>query len=453
MTENPENPVIIGFVSLGCPKAIIDSETMLGKIAQTGFVITGETDNVDAVVVNTCGFIESAKQEALETIKAIIENKKKGTVGKVIAAGCLAERMGKTMLQEIPQLDAVVSLSSRDKIADILINVLQSDKPESYISSQDEKTVSDDCARLGITPAHWAYLRISEGCDHKCSFCTIPKIRGRFRSKPEENIIREVKELSSAGVKELNIVAQDTAYYGRDFGIKNGLSKIIRKIDNIDELELEWIRLMYLYPVGISDNLLDTIAQSRKILPYFDMPIQHINDDILKAMRRPDRKQLITNLINKIRHKFKQSVIRTTVIVGFPGETDEQFKELLEFVKKVRFDALGCFTYFPESGTKAAHLPDQIDNKVKKYRMEQIMLCQQKIAFEKNRQRIGDIYQVLIESPPDENGTACGRYFGQAPEVDSVSLIENCTAVQGEFVDAKVISVDNYDLVLSQINS
>jgi ribosomal protein S12 methylthiotransferase len=353
----------------------------------------------------------------------------------------------KDLLKEVPEIDAVVNLSGREDIVDIIIDVCKSSKPQKYLNPQEGK-IFDDRARLSITPAHWAYLRISEGCDHSCSFCTIPRIRGRFRSKPFEHIIEEAGELASAGVKELNIVAQDTAYYGKDLGLKDGLASLIKELDEIEGIE--WIRLMYLYPVGVTDKLLDAVGQSPKVVPYFDIPIQHINDSILEAMRRPESNELIRNLLTKIRERFPNAALRTTVILGFPGETEQQFRELLDFIRQMRFDALGAFTYYREKGTKAYHLPEQVDDAIKQRRYDEVMRVQQEIAFSKNEEKIGNSYKILLESDPNPEGVAAGRYYGQAPEIDSLCYIEDCTARQGEFIQGKVTSFRDYDLIVRE---
>jgi ribosomal protein S12 methylthiotransferase len=353
--------------------------------------------------------------------------------------------------------------------------------------------ISDDRTRLLITPRHWAYLRISEGCDHKCSFCTIPAIRGRFRSKPKELVLAEAAELVSAGAVELNIIGQDTTYYGRDLkinlvrsktpdvcslsagtsnGVKNGLAVLVRELEKI--AGLAWIRLMYLYPAGIDDELIETIAGSEKIVHYFDVPIQHINNKILKVMLRPDTKERIRRLIENLRSRLPDCSLRTTLIVGFPGETDRQFNELLDFIKWAEFDALGCFRFYPESGTDAADMPAQVPDRIKQQRLEQLMLTQQKIAFAKNKNRIGSKLTCLVDcvdpvrskpSKTNENlrantpisngvnneGTGKGRFYGQAPDIDSICIIKNCSANPGQFIDTKVVGTKDYDLLVEQI--
>ena len=447
MAKKRQKTVTVGFVALGCPKNIVDSEKMLAEIAQAGFLITSEPEGADVVVINTCGFIAPAKAEALEAIKHAVDCKLNGTVKKVIVAGCLPQRMGEELFNQADGIDAIVGLGQRDNIALIIKKTFRSDRSTAFLD-HSRQTISDDRARLLITPPHWAYLRISEGCNHRCSFCTIPAIRGRFRSKPTELILAEAAELVSAGVVELNIIAQDTTYYGRDFKIKNGLSKLVKELEKIPALK--WIRLMYLYPAGIDDQLIETIAASEKIVHYIDMPIQHINDKILKSMYRPDTKERISRLIEKLRSAIPDYLLRTTVIVGFPGETDQQFNELLEFIEWADFDALGSFKFYPESGTPAAEMPNQVPDCIKQERLEELMLTQQKIAFAKNAEQIGTKLTCLVDSVETE-GTGRGRFYGQAPDVDSVCIIKNCSASPGQFVGAKVVDTKDYDLIVEQI--
>ncbi|MHC4316783.1 MAG: MiaB/RimO family radical SAM methylthiotransferase [Planctomycetota bacterium] len=423
MAKKKQNNAIICFVALGCPKNIVDSEKMLAEIAQAGFLITSDPENADVVVINTCGFIAPAKAEALEEIRHAVHCKLNGTVKKVIVAG------------------------QRDNIARIIKKTILSKQPAAFLD-QSPHTTSDDRARLLVTPGHWAYLRISEGCNHKCSFCTIPAIRGSFRSKPEELVLAEAVELVSAGTVELNIIAQDTTHYGRDLKIKNGLSTLLKRLEQINGLE--WIRLMYLCPAGIDEELIETIATSEKIVHYLDIPVQHVNNEILKAMYRPDTKDGLRQLIERLRSAIPDCLLRTTIIVGFPSETDQQFDELLDFIEWAQFDALGGFKYYRESGTAAGEMPAQVPDKVKQQRLDELMLTQQKIAFAKNKNRIGGKIICLVDSVDDE-GTGRGRFYGQAPDIDSICIIKNCSASPGQFIDTKVIGTKDYDLLVQQI--
>jgi len=461
MAKKGPKPVTVGFVALGCPKNIVDSERMLAEIAEAGFLITAAPENADVVVINTCGFIAPAKAEALEAIKHAVDCKRNGTVKKVIVAGCLPQRMGEELFNEADGIDAIVGLGRRDAIARIIKETLRCDKIAAYLDRscqtikdgvrkrrKERLGVSDDRGRLLITPGHWAYLRISDGCNHRCSFCTIPAIRGQFRSKPRELVLAEAAELVSAGVVELNIIAQDTTYWGRDLKIRNGLAGLVGELEKISGLV--WIRLMYLYPAGITDRLIEAIAESEKVVPYIDMPVQHINDKILKNMHRPDTKDSTRRLIEKLREALPDCLLRTTVMVGFPGEADRQFNELLEFVKWADFDALGCFKFYPESGTLAAKMPGQVPDQVKQQRLEELMLTQQQIAFAKNKSRVGTKLICLVDSI-ENKGAGRGRFYGQAPDIDSVCIIKNCSARPGRFVNTIVSGTKDYDLIVRQV--
>jgi ribosomal protein S12 methylthiotransferase len=432
---------------------------MLAEIAQAGFIISPESYNADVIVVNTCAFIAPAKAESLEAIRQAVADKAdpKQRVGSVIVAGCLSERSGPEIYDEIDGIDAVIGLNQRDNIAKIIREVCSSEKPvRSFDKSgdPDRQRILDDRTRLLITPGHWAYLRISEGCNHRCSFCTIPAIRGRFRSKPPELVLAEAEELVSAGVVELNIIAQDTTFYGRDLKLEDGLADLLVDLEKIPSLA--WIRLMYSYPTGISEKLIETIAKSEKIVHYLDIPLQHISDDVLRSMRRPDTNNRLRKLIEDLHSAIPDIVLRTTIIVGYPGETERHFDELMDFIRWAQFDALGCFKFYPEAGTAAAGMPDQVPDQIKHERLDELMLCQQEIAFEKNRDRIGEEITCLVDSIEDEF-PAKGRYYGQAPEIDSLCLIKNSgrrdkhPLLPGKFVRTKVIGTEDYDLIVERI--
>ncbi|MHC5143014.1 MAG: 30S ribosomal protein S12 methylthiotransferase RimO, partial [Planctomycetota bacterium] len=440
--KHKRKPVSVGFVALGCPKNMVDSEAMLAQIGQDGFVLSGDPDAADVVVINTCGFIEPAKEEALDAIRQAVDQKKKGFVRKVVVTGCLSERMGEDLAREVKGIDAVVGLGERDQIAKIIRNCLSTKKyaKANIMVEHSEDGIHDDRGRLLITPGHWAYLRISEGCNRKCSFCTIPAIRGKFRSKPQEMVLAEAAELVGTGAVELSIIAQDSNFYGRDMGIKDGLIALLTELGKIEKLK--WIRLMYLYPAGVDDGLIETIAKSDKVVPYVDIPIQHINNDILRSMRRTDNKEHTTELIEKLRIAMPEVALRTTVIVGYPGETEERFAELLEFVKWAKFDALGCFPFYPEPGTVAADLAEQVPEAVKQDRVDALMQTQQELVFAKMDAQIGRELTVLVDDVFE--GEGIGRYYGQAPHIDSICKIQNCHTEVGDFVRAKVTARDDY---------
>ncbi len=457
MTKKRQEQTTVGFIALGCPKNMVDSERMLAEIVQAGFLLAAEPERADVVVVNTCGFIEPAKLESLDAIDQAIENKKRGNVKKVIVTGCLSQRLGAPLLDEAGGVDAVVGLEHRDSIVRVIQDTLASDRPLVFHGPTPE-TVADDRVRLRIGPAHSAYLRISEGCSHRCSFCTIPAIRGPFRSKPAEMVLDEARELAASGAVELNVIGQDTTMYGRDLKVSGALASLLRQIEPI--AGLSWIRLLYAYPTGIDEDLIQTMAGSRKIVHYLDIPIQHASDRVLKVMRRPDTNAALRGLVEKLRAAMSDIVLRTTVIVGFPGETQADFDELLQFIQWARFDALGAFTYFPEAGTPAAEMPDQIPDEVKQARFDQLMLVQQEIAFARNKDRVGSTLACLVDScdPPSGRGAkrrprpaGRGRFYGQAPDIDSACLIQGCSAEPGQLVNVRVVGTQDYDLLVEQI--
>lgn len=447
MVKQRQKNVTVGFVALGCPKNVVDSEKMLARIAEAGFLIAAEPERADVVVINTCGFIEPAKVESLEAVRQAVANKKMGNVRKVVVAGCLSQRLGDRLLDEAAGVDAIVGLEHRDTIARVIRDVLASDRPLVY-HGPTPRAVVDDRVRLRIGPAHSAYLRINEGCSHRCSFCTIPAIRGPSRSKPLEQVLDEARELAASGAAELNVIGQDTTVYGRDLKMNNGLASLLREMEHLPGLT--WIRLLYAYPTGITGRLIETMATSERTVRYLDIPIQHASDRILKAMRRPDTRKRLGRLVENLRAAMPDIVLRTTLIVGFPGETQADFNELLEFVRWARFDALGAFTFFPEPGTPAAGFPDQVSHEVKQARYEELMLAQQEIAFAGNRARIGSRLRCLVDSL-DSRGTGRGRFYGQAPDIDSLCIIKWCPAEPGQFIDVEVTGTKDYDLLVRPI--
>jgi ribosomal protein S12 methylthiotransferase len=465
MARKERKNVTVGFVALGCPKNVVDSERMLAQIVEAGFLITGEPERADVVVINTCGFIKPATLESLEAIRQAVTNKKMGNIRKIIVAGCLSQRLGDELLTQAEGIDAIVGLEHRDAIVQVIRDTLASDEPR-VCRGPAPRTVADDRVRLRIGPVHSAYLRISEGCNHRCSFCTIPSIRGPFRSKPPELALDEARELVASGAVELNLIGQDTTLYGRDLKMKGGLVFLLREMEEI--ADLSWVRLLYAYPTGITGDLVKTIAKSGKVVRYLDLPIQHASNRILKAMRRPDTKDSLRRVIEDLRSAMSDIVLRTTVIVGFPGETEKDFKELLEFVQQAQFDALGAFPFFPEAGTAAAEFPDQVPDEVKQARLDELMQAQQKIAFAANSRRIGSRLTCLVEvggrRPEGEErrrsrsairnpqpAMGRGRFYGQAPDIDGICLIENGPVSPGQFVDAEVIATEGYDLLVRQI--
>jgi len=439
----------VGFLALGCPKNIVDSETMLARIGLAGFILTDDIDRPDILVINTCGFIAPAKDEALAAIRKAIAQKKKGLIKKLIVTGCLTQRLGEELLALAPGIDALIGLAGRDSIDAVIKELSSSDQSRpAMLLAPAPQGPPDDRNRLLINPPHWAYLRISDGCSRKCSFCTIPFIRGKFKSKPMDIILDEAKQLTDNGAVELSIIAQDSNFYGQDLGQKDGLVKLIEQLDKIPSLK--WIRLMYLYPAGIDDALIETIAQNPKVLHYIDMPIQHISNQILKAMHRNDTKRNTLGLIEKLRTRIPDAVLRTTVITGFPGETAAHFQELLDFLGWAKFDALGCFPFYPEPGTEAALMSGQLPESVRKRRAQFVMKTQQPIAFAQIERFVGKNIAVLVDRRADSSGNALGRFYGQAPHIDGVCTIKNCTAPAGAFVNAVVTARQGYDLLVEQ---
>ena len=433
----------ISMVSLGCPKNQVDAEMMLYSLKQAGFEICSEEANADAIIVNTCGFIEEAKAEAIENILEAAKYKQDGNCKALIVTGCLAERYKDDVTEEIPEVDVCVGIGSNGKIADIVKNAIEGKKQNRYGEKKDLDLNGKRI--LGGYPFS-TYLKVADGCDNCCTYCAIPKIRGKMRSRKIEDCIAEAKTLAENGVKELIVVAQDTTAYGTDIYGKPMLSKLLSELCKIDGLK--WIRTLYTYPEKITDELLDTIAQEPKLLKYLDMPIQHVNGEILKRMNRKGNQETLTALINKIRAKIPNITLRTTLITGFPGETNEQFSELAQFVKDIRFDRLGCFTYSAEEGTAAAEFDNQIEEQTKVDRMENIMDMQMTIAAEKNEEKIGTTAEVIIEGWDDYIKCYFGRTIYDAPEVDGkIFFMSKKQHKIGDFVNVRINDCLDYDLL------
>ncbi|HZY91034.1 MAG TPA: 30S ribosomal protein S12 methylthiotransferase RimO, partial [Gemmataceae bacterium] len=379
----------LAFVSLGCPKNLVDSERMLGKLAQDGYALTPDADGADVVVVNTCGFIEPARQESLGVIREMLDLKRQGRVGAVVVAGCLAERKKDDLLTEVPEVDHIVGVFGREEITQVLDRTLRHRRRDEQRSLFRPAPVRafEDTARLRITPRHYAYLKISEGCDRLCTFCAIPAMRGKHVTKPIEEVAREAKELAADGVRELIVVAQDTTYYGLDLYGRVRLAELLRELEKVGGLE--WIRILYAYPIHFTDELIDTLAQSKKIVPYLDMPLQHVNDRMLKRMQRRVDRGGTEDLLRRLRGAIPGLALRTTFIVGFPGETEAEFEELLDFVRATRFERVGVFPYSPEPDTPATRLDGHLSEDIKKERRDQLMEAQQEVAFAWSRRQLG----------------------------------------------------------------
>ena len=434
------NSFNIALVSLGCSKNLVDSEMILGILARRGYKIVVDETEADLIIVNTCAFINDAKEESINTIINLGELKEDRCKALVVT-GCLANRYEKEIKAELPEVDAVVAINDNDTLIDFIDNVA---KQSGFMPVNDCRDIHAG-DRLRSTAPHTAYIKISEGCNNRCTYCVIPYIRGNYVSRPIEEIEEEVKSLAASGVREIIVIAQDTTYYGRDIYGKPSLEILLKRLADIEGIE--WIRCLYMYPEKMTDELLDIIANNEKICKYLDIPIQHISDSVLKNMARKVKKKDIYELISKIREKIKGVTLRTTLIVGFPGETEEDFEELKEFIKYAKFDKLGVFTYSKEEGTKAAEMDNQIPEKVKKQRYNEIMKLQQQVSLDNNQSLIGEKVKVLIEGiMPD--GMYFGRTYKDAPDVDGYAFVESDENLPlGDFVEATVVKAVEYDLV------
>ena len=429
-----------GMISLGCPKNQVDGEIILSKLNDAGFQLVSEIEEADVMIINTCGFIESAKQEAIETILEVAEYKKAGLISAIVVTGCLAERYQDEITKEMPEVDAVVGIGSNNDIVKICQKALIGIKSNQFL---DKCLLPLSDKRLISTPSHWAYLKISDGCDNRCSYCAIPSIRGKFRSRRIEDVVEEAKTLASWGVKELILIAQDTTKYGLDIYGEYKLDELLKELVEIDGIE--WIRLYYCYPERITDSLIDVIANEEKICNYIDIPLQHANGEVLKNMNRAGDSESYSRLLEKMRKRIPDLALRTTFMVGFPGETDKQFEDLCEFVKQTKFDKMGSFTFSPEEDTPAFNMPDQIDEAVKLRRQEILMDEQYTITEESNKSRLGKTYKVIIDESDGEN--YIGRAYFDSPEIDSGIIINTEEELNiGDFYDVIITDFDGYDL-------
>jgi ribosomal protein S12 methylthiotransferase len=472
-------PPVVGFVSLGCSKNLVDSEKMLGQIAESGAVITADEAAADTIVVNTCGFLAISRDEGLAVIRELAARKQRGELRRIVVAGCLVQRDGTKLIDEIPEIDALVGVNNRDDVPAAVWGTRPRNNarpsPERHPKGQgaapgaksSERGATllhlgdyhpqpwDDRGRLRLTPRHYAYLRISEGCNQKCTFCTIPSIRGPMHSKSPDELAAEGRELIADGARELILIGQDTTSYGGDIGYEAGLAGLLRHLNAAWD-GAAWIRLMYVYPSILTDEMLDAIAACERVVKYIDIPLQHINDRVLKAMHRRVTRAQTEQLLERIRRRIPGVSIRTTFIVGFPGETEEEFRELLDFAQGFGFDAAGAFRYSLERETPAGRMKGQLDEAVKNERYERFMLVQQAVAFAAAEARIGKRFDVLIDGADeaDQRGILA-RHAGQAPEVDACCVIPDEalppdeSPAPGALVRVKCIDTDDYDLVVS----
>ena len=445
-----EHAMNILFVSLGCDKKLVDTEVMLGLLAKKGHQMIDDETQADIVIVNTCCFIHDAKEESIQTILEMAQLKETAVLKKLIVTGCLAQRYKEEILEEIPEVDAVLGTTSYDEIAEV-IDGLFSDSP---MERADARMIMKDVdylpetqkGRLVTTGGHFAYLKIAEGCDKHCTYCIIPKIRGNFRSVPMEELIDEAKELADQGVKELVLVAQETTLYGKDIYGEKSLPRLLKALCKIQGLR--WIRILYCYPEEITDELIQVIKEEPKICHYLDLPIQHASDAILKRMGRKTSKEQLISIIGKLREEIPDITLRTTLITGFPGETDEQHEELMDFVDQMEFERLGVFTYSPEEDTPAAEMPDQISEEIKQDRQAELMELQQDIVFDRNEDLIGEEMLVMIEGKVADENAYVGRTYRDAPNVDGLIFVNTDEElVSGDFAKVKVTGAMDYDLI------
>lgn len=432
------------FISLGCDKNLVDTEVMLGLLASRGYQMTDDETEADIIVINTCCFIHDAKEESIQNILDMAEYKKDGKLKALVVTGCLAERYRQEILDEIPEVDAVLGTTAYDKILDAIDEALK---------GQHSVTVTDLDAlpevpthRLVTTGGHFAYLKIAEGCDKHCTYCIIPKIRGNFRSVPMERLLKEAEYLAEQGVKELILVAQETTLYGKDLYGEKSLHILLKELCKISGIR--WIRILYCYPEEITEELIQVMKEEKKICHYLDLPIQHANDEILKRMGRRTSKQELISIIEKLRNEIPDICIRTTLITGFPGETKKQHEELMDFVDEMEFDRLGVFTYSPEEDTPAAGMPEQIEEEVKEERQAELMELQQEIAFENAENMVGREVLVMIEGKVADENAYVGRTYRDAPNVDGLIFVNTEEELMsGDFVKVKVLGAVDYDLI------
>lgn len=432
------------FISLGCDKNLVDTEVMLGMLASRGYEMTNDEQEADIIVINTCCFIHDAKEESIQNILEMAEYKKNGSAKALIVTGCMAERYRQEILDEIPEVDEVLGTTAYDRILDAV---------DAALAGQHEVMTADldalplpETKRLVTTGGHFAYLKIAEGCDKHCTYCIIPKIRGNFRSVPMERLLKEAQDLAAQGVKELILVAQETTLYGKDLYGEKSLPKLLRELCKISGIR--WIRILYCYPEEITDELIQVMKEEPKICHYLDLPIQHANDTILKRMGRRTSKQELIDIVQKLRKEIPDICLRTTLITGFPGETQEQHEEVMEFIDTLEFDRLGAFTYSPEEDTPAATFEDQIDEEVKEDRQADIMELQQEIAFDKAEDMIGREVLVMIEGKVADENAYVGRTYRDAPNVDGLIFINtDVELISGDFAKVKVTGALDYDLI------
>lgn len=436
-------PIKIGLVSLGCEKNRVDAEMMLYSLKEAGYEIDQNAENADVVIINTCGFIRAAKEESIDEIFNFVRIKEQGKIKAIVVTGCLSERYKHDVMKEIPQIDAVVGIGALDEIVNVIEKVLQKEKSEIFKAKEN---LNLNGKRLLTTPRHYAYLKIADGCSNCCTYCAIPLIRGKYRSRKMEDIIAQAKELVQGGARELILIAQDTTRYGQDIYDKLMLPELLKELCKIEDVK--WIRLLYCYPERVTDELIETIASEEKILNYIDLPLQHVSENILKMMNRTGNAKTLRELINKLRNKIPDIVLRTTFIVGFPSETEENFEELCNFANEVQFDRMGCFTYSPEENTKAALFENQISEEIKLKRQEILMEQQNLILERKCNSLPGKNVLALIDGFNETKGCLFGRSYMDLPDIDIRIMLEHEADKNliGKFKKLQITSYDGYDL-------
>ena len=434
----------ITLLSLGCAKNRVDAEILLYNLKDAGYNIVSSVSLADVVIVNTCGFIDDAKKESIDEILSVAELKNRGLITAIIVTGCLAERYKNEVLKEIPEVDAVIGIGANNNIADVVDKAIMGVKTEDF---PNKLLLPLNGKRIQTTPKYYAYLKVADGCDNRCTYCAIPLIRGKFRSRRMEDILSEAEYLAKNGVKELLVIAQDTTRYGEDIYGELKLPELLKKLCKIDGIK--WIRILYCYPDRITDELIDVISKEEKVLNYIDIPLQHCNKRILKLMNRNGDKESLTNLLKKIRQKIPDVILRTTFICGFPGETDEEFNELAEFSKEIKFERMGCFMYSQEEGTPASYMDNQVDNEVKFRRQEILMEEQMRIMEENSIKMLGKTITVLFEGYDDESNLYFGRSVADSPDIDGRVYFDilDKDVKEGEFLNIKINKFDNCDLI------
>ncbi|MBT5549196.1 MAG: 30S ribosomal protein S12 methylthiotransferase RimO [Nitrospina sp.] len=439
----------IGMVSLGCPKNTVDSERVLGDLVSSGFSLTPDEEDAEVIIVNTCGFIESAKKESIDTILEMAQHKTEGKCKQLIVTGCLAERYGQELLDEIPEIDHMLGVGQYPQLKNIIADADPLSKNHVATPAEYYESYTD---RLLTTAFYTAYLKISEGCSNRCAFCIIPKMRGPMRSRSPESILAEAEHLARKGVKEFNLISQDTTMYGFDLGMKDGLVRLLREMVKVEGLE--WIRLLYCYPTFLNSEMIELIASEPKICSYIDVPLQHTHDEMLKSMKRQETEGGVRKMLEEVRLKIPDVALRTTFITGFPGETETHFKHTLRFLCEMEFDHVGIFTYSDEEGTTAYDYPGRVPEEVKEERKNILMEFQKDIALRKNRERLGKIESILVEGfDPQENYLMTGRLASQAPDIDGQVLLEKCEAEPGEIISAQIKQVADYDLIAEPVQT